>query len=811
MASRAKTTQGKARKQPAAPRAMGKVTPAELVAQLATAREQQAATSEILRLMASSSGDVQPVLDAVALWATRLCRSPFARVIMLVDERLQVVAHHSVAGEPEIPVLPIALERTSVTGRAVLDRETIHFADLVPLLDSEFPASRGNVELLGARAVLAVPLAREGDVRGAIFLWRREPGLFAPDQVALVETFARQAAIAIENVRLFNAVKARNRELSESLEQQEATSEILRAIAGSPTDIQPVLETVVHAAARFCGAPDVLLMRVDGDVLRGAAAVGPFADVLRERSGGIERVELPLTRGSVSGRAAIDRCAIHVHDLAAESEYEYPVGRELQRRYGHRTIIAVPLLREGTTVGVIVLFRTEVNPFSRRQLELVRTFADQAVIAIENVRLFNELKARTTELTQSVGELRALGEVGQAVSSTLDLDTVLRTIVTRATQLAGADGGAIYEYDEAREKFHLRTAERYADELIDVIRDTPIRKGEGALGQLALQAEPVQIVDIAHDRTYRTRVRDVLLRLGYRSALAIPLVREDHLLGGLVVNRASTGEFAPQTIELLKTFGTQSALAIQNARLFREIEQKSRELEVASRHKSEFLANMSHELRTPLNAIIGFSEVLAERMFGEVNPKQAEYLADILESGRHLLSLINDILDLSKIEAGRMELDLGDFSLPSAIENAVTLVRERAHRRGITLELALDERVGRVRADERKVKQVLLNLLTNALKFTPEGGRISVNARVRDGVAEVCVTDTGIGISAQDQATVFEEFRQVGAMSRSVEGTGLGLAISRKFIELHGGRIRVTSEVGVGSTFAFTLPQASAG
>jgi signal transduction histidine kinase len=372
------------------------------------------------------------------------------------------------------------------------------------------------------------------------------------------------------------------------------------------------------------------------------------------------------------------------------------------------------------------------------------------------------------------------------------------------------DGGAIYEYDEAKEQFYLHTAERYPAELVDMLRAEPVRKGEGALGRLAVVAEPVQIRDVAHDRTYRSRVREILLRLGYRSSLAIPLLRENRLLGGLIMNRRTAGDFEPRVIELLKTFATQSALAIQNARLFREIADKSRELEVASRHKSEFLANMSHELRTPLNAIIGFSEVLAEEMFGGVNTKQAEYLADILESGRHLLSLINDILDLSKIEAGRMELDLADFSLPSAIENAVTLIRERAHRRGITLDRALDDRVGAVRADERKVKQVLLNLLTNALKFTPEGGRISVQACVRGGAAEVRVTDTGIGISPQDQATVFEEFRQVGTMAKKVEGTGLGLAISRKFIELHGGKIWVTSEVGVGSTFGFTLPQTNA-
>ena len=348
-------------------------------------------------------------------------------------------------------------------------------------------------------------------------------------------------------------------------------------------------------------------------------------------------------------------------------------------------MVGVPLLREGVPIGVLVLTRSVARPFTEKQIALATTFADQAVIAIENVRLFTELEARTAQLTRSVGELKALGEVGQAVSSTLDLETVLSTIVSRATQLAGMDGGSIWEYDETSEEFYLHATDRLPDELVEVLRATPIRKGEGALGRLAVTGEPVEIRDIADESSYQSRVREVLIRCGYRSVLAVPLLREDRLLGALAVNRSSPGDFAPEVIALLKTFATQSALAIQNARLFREIEDKSRQLEMASRHKSEFLANMSHELRTPLNAIIGFSEVLSERMFGEINDKQAEYLADILESGRHLLSLINDILDLSKIEAGRMELEPTDFDLPSAIENTLILVRERAHRHGITL------------------------------------------------------------------------------------------------------------------------------
>jgi signal transduction histidine kinase len=303
-------------------------------------------------------------------------------------------------------------------------------------------------------------------------------------------------------------------------------------------------------------------------------------------------------------------------------------------------------------------------------------------------------------------------------------------------------------------------------------------------------------------------VREALVRSGHRALLAVPLLREDAIIGGLVVNRKAPGEFPPETIELLKTFATQSVLAIQNARLFRELEEKGAELEVANRHKSEFLANMSHELRTPLNAVIGFSEVLIDRMFGELNDKQAEYLQDILSSGRHLLSLINDILDLSKIEAGRMELELGVFDMPVALDNALTLVRERASRHGIALGVTLDPRVGEFVADERKVKQILVNLLSNAVKFTPEGRRVDVSLTRANGSIEIAVTDTGIGIAPEDQEAIFEEFRQVGSdYTRKREGTGLGLPLAKRFVELHGGRMWVKSEVGRGSTFTFSLPE----
>jgi len=422
--------------------------------------------------------------------------------------------------------------------------------------------------------------------------------------------------------------------------------------------------------------------------------------------------------------------------------------------------------------------------------------------------LERKVEERTRELSEALEKLRALGEVGRAVSSTLDLETVLTTIVSRANQLSGTDAGAIYEYDEQAEEFYLRATQNLEREFVDLLRETPIRKGEGVTGQMADTREPTQIPDILQEGAYQSRLRDPLIRLGYRALLAVPLLREDRIIGGLVVNRKIPGEFSPEVVELLRTFATQSALALQNARLFQEIEEKSRQLEVANRHKSEFLAHMSHELRTPLNAIIGFSEALVERMFGELNAKQDEYLKDIFASGRHLLSLINDILDLSKIEAGKMELELARFDLPAAIENALILVKGRAANHSIALGLEVDHRLREFVADERKLKQVLVNLLSNAVKFTPEGGRVEVRAASANRGVEISVSDTGIGIAAEDHELIFEEFRQVGSdYARKREGTGLGLSLTKRLVELHGGRIWVKSEVGKGSTFSFTLPE----
>jgi len=766
--------------------------------------------------------------------------------------------------------------------------------------------------------------------------------------------------------------------LAEALEQQTATSEILRVISSSPTDIQPVFDAIVHHAVRLCAGSFAVVLSLRGTELHLVAHNNADPRWMAEAA---RRYPQLVTADRAAGLAVLERRVVHIRDL--EQEERFIKARTFARTVDYRSVVVVPMLLEGVPIGVIGVEGHVA--FTDRQIELLRVFADQAVIAIENVRLFQELReksqdiqARSRELAQRVEQLGALSEIGQAVTSTLDLEKMLGTIVARASQLAGADAAVVSEYDERSQSFQPRASHNFEQEIVDAFHQAPLRKGEGAVGRLADTHEPIQIPDIAPAGAYQSGLRGVLTRFGYRALLAVPLLCENQLIGGLVICRKTPGEFAADVVDLLSTFAAQSALAIQNARLYgetrkrereatklyeitsqlasnldadrvldlitaqtiellgcdasglytydesrggltfhrgihldpeltrdlvlspgegvagrafqerhpvwtsdrladpalrytpgaeplihskapraymavpvlsrgevfgvlveyffephsftpeesqllttladhtaiaienvrllQEIRAKSRELEAASRHKSAFLANMSHELRTPLNAIIGVTEILHEDARELDREDEIEPLERVLRAGRHLLALINDILDLSKVEAGRMELELTDFDLPQAIQNALILVREAATRRGIALDLAVGERVGQIRGDERKIKQVLLNLLSNALKFTPESGRVDVRACVVDGMAEISVTDTGVGLAPEDEEAVFEEFRQVGAVDKKAEGTGLGLALSRKFVELHGGKIWVKSQLGRGSTFTFTLP-----
>jgi signal transduction histidine kinase len=776
---------------------------ASLRRSVTTALEQQMATAEILRVISGSQTDIQPVFDTIVKSAARLCDGVFATLFRFDGELLHWVSQHNSTPEG-IEAMQRRWPRPpgpeTIVGRAVLDRTVIHVRDSES--DPDAPVeTREIARAFGYRSVISVPMLREGQPVGGLSVARRDQP-FTPAQISLLQTFADQAVIAIENVRLFTELQARNRDLTESLDRQTATAEILRVISQAQTDVRPVFEAIADSAMRLLGAWATAVTRYDGEQVSLAAARGGLpgsADAARDRLQLPHRPTLPPEQPVLTKRVH------HVVDVETDPSCSSEFRRHAVER-GFRSFVSVPMLRGNDPLGIITVSRAQPGEFSTAEIALLQTFADQAVIAVENVRLLTELQVRTTDLSRSVGQLTALGEVGQAVSSSLDLDTVLTTIVARAVQISGLDGGVIFEYDEAAEEFAQRAATDSAGALAEARRTARVSKGEGVVGRTAVTLGPVQVPDITAGGAYEGRLRETLIEAGVRAVLAVPMLREGRLIGCLAVTRNAPGDFPSGTMDLLRTFATQSALALQNARLFWELEDKSRQLEIASQHKSEFLANMSHELRTPLNAIIGFSEVLSERMFGELNEKQDEYLKDIYASGQHLLSLINDILDLSKIEAGRMELELADFHLPQAIDNALVLVRERALRRGIKLEPSIDSHLGEIRGDERKIKQVLLNLLSNAIKFTPEGGRVGVRAEPVDEHVKVAVSDTGVGIAPEDHEAVFEEFRQVGTAEKKAEGTGLGLALARKFIELHGGRIWVQSQVGVGSTFTFTLP-----
>jgi two-component system, NtrC family, sensor kinase len=766
--------------------------------ELTEALEQQTATAEILRVISSSPTNVQPVFDAIVRSAARLCEASFSMVTLFADGQLSIGSVEGVdpAGIAAMRrTWPRPAARDTATGRAVLERRLVHMADVTHDSTYAYPER----EAVKIRSVLAVPMLREGTIVGAITAWRGTVRSFTDKQIELLRTFADQAVIAIENVRLFTELEARNRELSESLEQQTATAEILRVISRSPTDVQPVFDAISRSAVRLCAGTHGNVTRFDGELLHQVAVHNFTPEALGASH---ERYRLPPSRQLAGGRAILDRAVSHITDVDSDPEYDAALARAI----GYRSVVAVPMFREGSPIGAISVGRAAPGPFTRKQIELLQTFADQAVIAIENVRLFTELDARTAQLTRSVAELKALGEVGQAVSSTLDLETVLTTIVLRAAQLAGADGATITEYDEATQTFQLRATHMYDAELVEASRTTPIRMGEGLSGLAAARREAMQVPDIALEGAYRSHLRDHLLRMGFRSLLAVPLMREDQVIGSLVLNRRAPGEFAPEVVELLKTFATQSALAIQNARLFREVEEKGRQLAVASQHKSQFLANMSHELRTPLNAVLGYTELILDETFGEVPEPIRDSLERARNSGQHLLGLINDVLDLSKIEAGQLTLSLTDYAMEEVTHAVATNVESLAAEKKLALRVTVPPDLPPGKGDSRRIAQVLLNLVGNAIKFT-EAGEVRVGVTVSDGHFLVSVADTGPGISEADQARIFEEFQQAdSSTTRKKGGTGLGLAIAKRIVEMHGGRIWVESTRGQGSTFRFTLP-----
>jgi signal transduction histidine kinase len=694
------------------------------------------------------------------------------------------------------------LKRGILVARAVVDKKTTHVADL-QAETKEYPEGSEFARRLGHRTIVAVPLLRSGEAIGAITVRRKEVRPFTEGQIQLLKTFADQAAIAIENTRLFEAEQASKRDLQESLEYQTAISEVLSVISRSPNNLAPVLETIGKIACRLCAAYDVSILLRRGDKLRLKYLSGPIGGYPIEH-------DFALTRGYVMGRCVIDANPVHVADLPTEAA-EFPEGAANAAELGHRTILAVPLLQADQAVGAIVLRRLEVQPFAASQIALLKTFADQAVIAIQNTRLFEEAQARTHDLQEALDQQTATSEVLSVISSSPgDLKPVFPAMLENATRICDAQFGVLQLYEgggfrigaihNAPPAFAEAMARR--EPLMHPTPQHPFRR-------MVTAKAVVQIADLRESPAYEVRdpgIVKLVERASARTFLAVPMLKENEVAGVIAIYRQEVRAFTDKQVAVVVNFANQAVIAIENIRLLNELRESLRQLEIASQHKSQFVANMSHELRTPMAAILGYAELMQEGFYGTPSEKSLDALTRIRSNGKHLLGLINTVLDIAKIESGQFTLNMGEYAVESVVETVRSATESLAQNKRLAFKTEVAKSLPFGLGDEQRLTQVLLNLVGNAIKFT-DAGEVRVSAQAVNGNFNVSVADTGPGIPADQLTRIFEQFHQVDSSNTKAKGgTGLGLAISKQIVEMHGGRIWVESILGKGSTFHMELP-----